>query len=101
MERRNIILKTLDNQPRVLFWGLDEFLMMTIPLMVGLFFQGFFGFAIMFSGFPLKMMYAKFANQSRYFSFRSFIFWFLPKKKTELLLGVKNLPDSSSREILL
>ncbi len=101
MERKHIILKTLDNQPRVLFWGLDEFLIMAVPFIVGLLFQGGFGVFLMIFGFLLKPLYSKFKRRSRYFSWKAFIYWNIPKKKSEKLLGIKNFPDSSARELLL
>lgn len=101
MERRNVILKTLDNQPRIVFWSLDEFLIMALPLVVGLLFKGFLGIVVMLSGFPLKKIYTRLLKGSKTKSIKSAAYWFLPKKQSEKLLGTSNLPDSSQRELLL
>ena len=95
----HVILKTLDNQPRILFWELDEFLVMTVPVMLGI---GVGSFLLMISGFIAKPFYSKIkrCNRRRRQLLHT-LYWNLPHSTFVQLGALKRLPPSHKRELTL
>lgn len=98
MENKKTILKTLDNPMRIIFWSMEEFLIMIVPLFLGFMLANFF---VLLSGIVLKIIYAKFKNKSTQRYFKHVLYWHLPTNNLKKQGIVKNLPPSHIREYLL
>ena len=89
-------LKTLDNSPRVLFWEVDEFLSLSVPLFLGI---ALGSLLLAISGIFLKQIYSKIKRKMPFGYFIHRIYWMFP---TRSLRGViKTLPPSHQREYIL
>ncbi|WP_068470645.1 type IV conjugative transfer system protein TraL [Parachlamydia sp. C2] len=96
--QRHYIFKTLDNPMRVVFWSIDEFLIMVIPLFIGFILANVL---ILLSGIVLKFFYAKLKKKNSNQSFKHLLYWYLPTHNLKKQGIVKNFPDSHVREFLL
>ncbi|MBB63437.1 MAG: type IV conjugative transfer system protein TraL [Waddliaceae bacterium] len=91
------IIKTLDNQPRVLFWDVDEFLVLFLPLLLGI---GIGSILIMLLGIPLKFVFSK-TKSKRGVPLKHRMYWMLPSDFLRKRKGIHNFPDSHIRDIVL
>jgi conjugal transfer pilus assembly protein TraL len=95
MNDRKLLLRTLDNPLRVLYWSIDEFMVLAFPLFLTLCLGSIFFVLI---GFVLKPCYSKFKKNFPNGSFVHKLYWYLPTKS---IGRVKHLPASYYRELLL
>jgi type IV conjugative transfer system protein TraL len=95
---RHIILKNLDNPPRMLFWDLDEFMLIAGPVVLGLFYSNFY---IAASGFVVKKIYSKLIKGLPKGTVLHKIYWYFPSAFIEAIANVKNLPESFKRRLTL
>ena len=91
------IIKTLDNQPRILFWDADEFLVLFVPVLVGI---GIGSTLFMLLGFPLKMAFSK-TKSKRGACFKHRLYWALPTDFLRKRKVIHQFPDSHIRDIVL
>ncbi len=96
MEKKHQLYKTLDNPLRVIFWSIDEFVLMVIPLMIGFMMASPF---ILLSGIFLKIVYSKF--KKKFPVLKHMIYWHLPTRRLRKQKIIKNLPSSHIREFML
>ena len=89
-------IKTLDNPPRVLFWSIDEFLFMAIPMFLGIALGCIY---LVPGGLLLKWGYAKVKKKMPFGSFKHRIYWLMPTSC--LRRTIRTLPPSHNREYLL
>lgn len=97
VESKHYIYKTLDNEPRILYWPIDEFLVMVLPVFCGIVFGCFF---LMLGSF-LKVPYTRIKKRLSHRSTVHYAYWHLP---TDYMKGVghfKSLPPTHHREYLL
>ena len=95
---KHLVLKTLDDEMRILFWSVDDFLVITVPLFLGILLSSF---CIMLSGLFLKYCYTKLKKRFPHHSFKHKLYWTLPTKAFNRRGLIKNLPASHIREFLL
>lgn len=96
IEKKHQLYKTLDNPLRVIFWSVEEFLLMVIPLMIGFMMASPF---ILLSGFFLKYAYSKF--KKKFPVLKHMLYWHLPTGRLRKQKIIKNLPLSHIREFFL
>lgn len=89
-------IKTLDNPPRVLFWGIDEFFSLIGPAVIGVA-LGHPWLAI--AGIFSKPLYTRMKRKMPYGAFTQKIYWILPTKNLKTI--IKTLPPSHNREYIL
>lgn len=94
----HLVIKTLDNQPRILFWGIEEFLIMAIPPFIGLLLGNLW---VMLGGFALKPLYNRLRRKLPRGAIRHRLYWHLPKSAFKGAGILRNLPPSHIRELLL
>ncbi len=94
---QNVLLNTLDNPKRILFWTMDEVLLVFIFFMMGLIFNIF----ILLLIFPVKMFYGKLKRRFPRGLFKHKVYWNMPHKVFIKSGRYKNLPPSYVRDILL
>ncbi len=92
------IIKTLDNTPRVLFWGVDEFLLMVGPLFIGMAF-GYLSFMLL--GFVLKRFYNRLKKRYPRGHFQHIVYWKFPIYALKASGVLKRFPPSHYREFRL
>lgn len=97
LENKHCIYKTLDNPPRVLYWPIDEFLIMVSPIFFGIVFGSF----ILMLGAFIKMPYTRLKNSLNHRSISHYIYWHLPTCYLHRLGHFKCLPKSNLRVYLL
>lgn len=95
---QHIILKTLDNSPRILFWDLDEFLVMIAPLFIGMIVGSFL---VMVSGILLKPAFSKAKRRFPRGRLQHRMYWLLPTKAFRRFGMIERLPASHIREFIL
>lgn len=93
-----IIIKTLDNMPRMLFWGIDEFVIMFAPVFLGIVMGSV---VVMVSGFFAKYFYSKQRNRFPRGYIRHVLYWSLPKDVFIKFGALKQVPPSHVREYTL
>lgn len=98
LEKKHQLYKTLDNPLRVIFWSIDEFLLMVIPLMIGFMMASPF---ILLSGIILKISYSKFKRKFPDNRLKHMVYWHLPTHRLRKQKIIKNLPSSHIREFML
>jgi type IV conjugative transfer system protein TraL len=86
--------KTLDHPSRILFWKLDEFFVMIVPIFLSL----ALGSLFMAFGVFLKIPYKKLKKKFSHCSLMHHLYWYLPTKR---LSHLKRLPPSHQRELVL
>lgn len=93
-----IVVKTLDNTPRILFWGADEFAILVAPIFLGIVLGSFL---LMILGFVIRYFYKKYKRRypSRFFKHK--LYWILPKQAFEMCGILKNIPRSDDRDLIL
>jgi conjugal transfer pilus assembly protein TraL len=95
MNERQLMFKTLDHPIRILFWTIDEFLVMAIPIFLGLCFGSII---LILAAAILKPCHSKIKKKLPYGTLKHLLYWNLPMKKMGRL---KRLPSSHFRELLL
>jgi len=98
LEKHYMTIKTLDNMPRILFWTIDEVL-----LVVGQFFLGIFigNLWLTFLGFVLRYVYMKVKKTMPTGTLSHRIYWLLPSSALRRLKIINRLPPSHCRESIL
>lgn len=95
MEDKGIIFKTLDNTPRMLFWDMDELLMVMVPFFIG----GVLGsYLIMLSGFVIKKFYRRSKKRYPKGLLKHIIYWNIPTNVCIKAGIFKSLPHSHKRD---
>jgi len=98
MQDHQYFYKTLDNPIRVLFWTVDEFLILITPLFLSLCLGNVF---LLFGGIILKPCYSKIKRKFPNGLFKHKLYWSLPHNFLERTGKTKHLPPSHVRELLL
>lgn len=98
MNERQLMYKTLDNPIRILFWSVDEFLLLAGPLFLSMCLGSI---SLIFIGFILKPFYTKIKKQLPYGAFKHMLYWNLPTSTLRRMGRIKSLPPSHCRELLL
>ena len=96
--RENILINTLDNPTRILFWEVDGFLVVIIPFFVGM---ALSSLLIMITGFFLISPYRKLKKMYPRGSLKRKCYWNLPHHVFEKSGKFKGFPPSYERELLL
>lgn len=97
-ERRHFTIQTLDNSPRVLFWTIEEFLCLAVPVFIGLCFGYIFLVPI---GLFIKPIYSKMTKRMPRGALNHRLYWLFPTKSLIKMGIVKNMPQSHYREFIL
>jgi len=98
MSGSQFLYKSLDNPIRILFWSMDEFLVLATPFFLCL----CFGNVLFLLGTVVaKPLYAKMKKKFPRGVFKHHIYWNLPKRALEKMGKIKRLPPSHCRELLL
>lgn len=93
-----IVVKTIDNTPRVLFWKIDEFFILIIPLCLGL----VLGSILLFALGPLsKHYYSKMKKKYPRGTFKHRLYWMLPKQFFKRSRKLTKIPASHVRKLVL
>ncbi len=95
-DRQHYIFKSLDNPIRILFWNVDEFLLIVIPFFIGLIFG-----SVVVSVLTISIviyLYKKFKKRYRKLYFSHLMYWNLPTGKMKKIGIYKSLPFSHIRE---
>jgi|SaaInlStandDraft_3_1057020.scaffolds.fasta_scaffold31389_2 conjugal transfer pilus assembly protein TraL len=95
---QHVIIKSLDNLPRFLFWSLDDFLVMVIPFFIGMVMESLL---VMVMGVLIRPFYSKLKRRYPHGSLKHFIYWYFPHEACSKSGCFKNLPPSHKRERLL
>lgn len=97
MDNHNQIYKTMNNTPRMLFWGIDEFLIMAVPFFIGLLIGSI---AVMLCGFVLKGFYRRTKKRYPKGMIRHSLYRNLPDWIFKRIGVFKRLPPSHKRDFL-
>lgn len=95
---QHVIIKTLDNPPRMLFWDLDEFLVMITPFFVGMILSSIL---VMVSGFFLKIAYSSLKKEGQKGPIRHRAYWLIPQGVNRSCGVLKKIPGSHIRRVVL
>ena len=98
MTSENRILKSMDNPGRVLVWDLDEFLVISAPLFLGICVGSLL---VTLSGLLLKPFYSRLRKKLPRGALSAYIYWKLPSSSLRRRGMISNLPDSNARDLLL
>ena len=94
MSKSGYIPQYLDEPERLLFWTLDEALVMFVPLVLGLMVSGSVGIAL---GAGAMFIYRKFKNlKAGVRTIKGYCYWTLPGN----FMPAKRLPPSYLREFI-
>jgi type IV conjugative transfer system protein TraL len=93
----HVVIKTLDNPPRILFWEADEFIMIAAPVFIGI---ALGSLLVVFLGLFLKPTYARLKKRLGRGRIQRVIYWNFPKDAMGQLGVFKKLPPSHVREWL-
>lgn len=96
--RENILINTLDNPTRVLFWDVDVFLIVVAPFFVGM---AFSSLLMMLTGFFVVSPYKKFKKRYPRGTLKHKCYWNLPHDIFKKSGKFKSFPPSHERELLL
>ena len=86
--------KTLDNPSRILFWQMDEFFVMVVPMFLSIALGSF----LIALGVLIKIPYNKLKKKFSPCSLLHYTYWYLP---TTHMKHLKKMPPSHQRELLL
>lgn len=97
-ESPRMTYKTFDQPIRILFWTVDEFLILIPLCFVGILLRSLFllGLACL-----LKTIYAQIKKKCRYQSLSHYIYIYFPTKICQKLGYFEGLPPSHLKEVLL
>lgn len=96
-ESKHVIISTLDNVPRILFWDLYEFAVMVGPVFVGL---ACGSLGIMALSIPCKLLYSRYTRKYKG-GLQHRMYWELPSSVLKRVGVVSKVPASHVREIAL
>jgi type IV conjugative transfer system protein TraL len=94
-EDKYYVIKTLNNMPRFLFWGMDEFMCLVIPFILGALCGSFL---LMISALPIKHAYAQVKKWNPRGTFKHRLYWALPHRFFRSCGFFMNLPPSHKRD---
>jgi type IV conjugative transfer system protein TraL len=97
MDNRSVIFKTLDNAPRMLFWEIDEFIVMAAPFFLGVVVGSL---CVMLSGLLFKKFYSRWKRRYPRGLLRHTLYWNIPTRAFNLIGIFKHLPQSHKRDFL-
>lgn len=97
LENSHVVLKTIDNTARILFWRVDEVFIVMIPFIVGFLFSSIL---VMFLGFTLRYCYSRLRKNS-YKMLQHRLYWYLPTDAFVKTGIFKNIPRSHLRKFSL
>lgn len=97
MDNKNIIFKTMDNTPRMLFWEIDEFIVMAAPFFLGMLVGSVI---LMLSGFVLRKFYNRWKKRYPRGLLRHTMYWNMPTATLNKAGIFKRLPASHKRDFL-
>ena len=94
----NRILRTLDNPARFLFWNMNDFIILAVPIFLG---AGLESLLIMLSGPFMWIAWDKMQKSNRKNGrvFKHYLYWNLPTSIFRKKL--KRVPDSHKRDLIL
>ncbi|MFQ5729705.1 MAG: type IV conjugative transfer system protein TraL [Waddliaceae bacterium] len=95
---KNLIYKTLDNSPRVLFWTIDEFAVLAVPVFLGVLMGSLL---VMSLGLVLRAIYTKLKKRCPKGTLMHRLYWRLPQKAFNRAGILKRIPGSHHRKFLL
>jgi type IV conjugative transfer system protein TraL len=100
MERgqQHVTIKTLDNSLRMLFWTIEEFACMAIPIVAAIAFSAIY---LVLASLILKVGYQKITKRIERGVIAHRLYWMLPYTALKRLGMVTNLPPSHYRELNL
>lgn len=101
LENSGVIIKTIDNMPRILFWRMDEFSIMILPFFLGISIGGYLGLFAIFSGPFLKCFYSKICKKYPKGTLQHLLYWNIPKSVFDKSGKLKNIPGSHLRTFSL
>lgn len=102
MEAENYrVFKTIDNMPRILFWGADLFSIIFAPLFFGIIIGGLFALFAALMGPLLGYVYWKFTKKYHRGTLRHILYWNLPQKVFVRNGKLKTIPPSHIRDYTL
>lgn len=90
---QHVVIKTLDNPLRILFWNLSDFFMLVIPFFLGVIFESV---VIVLIGLVLRLFFKRLLQRYPQTYFKSLLYWYLPTKTLNRILKC-NLPPSHFR----
>ncbi len=90
--------KTFDQSIRILFWTVDEFLILIPMCFVGIFFRSLFLLALALS---LKIFYTHVKKACRYQSFSHYLYVYFPTNVCQKFEYFEGLPPSHLKEVFL
>ena len=96
-DSKHTVFKTLDNPPRILYWTVDEFVLMIAPLFFGI----VFGSLWLMMAALLKVPYTRFKKSLKHASIVHYAYWHLPTDYLNRMGHFKNLPPTHERIFLL
>lgn len=88
----------MDNTPRMLFWEIDEFILMAAPFFLGV---AVGSVSVMLSGIVLKKFYSRWKKRCPRGVLRHTIYWNIPTHSLRVLGIFKRLPDSHERNFIV
>lgn len=94
---QNTLVNTLDNPQRILFFRLDEFLLMVTPFFLGLLLDSLL---VLCLGFALKIPISRFLKAMPRGSVSSRVYWMLPHATLAKRGKFSSLPPSHIREFI-
>lgn len=96
--QQHVTIKTLDNSIRVLFWSVEEFLCMVIPIFAAIF---FFIIWLALASIVLKMLYKRIKRTMVRGAISHRLYWILPHGALKNLGMITKFPPSHYRELIL
>lgn len=94
MDNQHYTYKTLDHPIRILFWNLDDFLLLLAPILLAM----SFGNLLFCLGVLLRIPYKRLQKNRTHSSFKHYMYWHMP---TAYMSHFKRLPPSYLRELIL
>jgi type IV conjugative transfer system protein TraL len=96
--RNDILINTLDNSTRVLFWTVDSFALMVAPVFIGMILSSVL---IMPIGFLLLPFYNRYKKNFPRGAMKHRMYWNLPHRAFLRFGKLKSFPASHERELIL
>lgn len=90
--------KTFDEPIRILFWTIDEFLILIPLCFIGLILKSLFLICLAFTS---KAFYAQMKKKRRHQSYSHFIYLYLPTAVCQKVGYFEGLPPSHLKEVIL
>lgn len=93
---QHLVLKTLDNPIRILFWNLPDFMMLILPFFVGMLFESTLLFLV---GIALRIILKRALRRQRKGSAKLWVYWHFPTSTMNRMLKT-HMPASHIRKYL-